>query len=230
MSIQGFQHPVRILALAPAPGLTTPAEFKAALMPSLGGITLLRLQLFGHYALADGKLYSCRTLQIDPNQIALSCEVAGRPGDRVDLNLDLLGELHGIIEGRMAAGLRVDVGDAYQDHIAQKLAWFKACLGQGASDIDFASFKERRAQRIVPHQTTCQFLDAEGGLQKASIINISSSGAAIRSDYAPPVGAPIVLGGAKGRRGLTVRRFEDGFAIAFLEPIPAAQFGPHLVF
>lgn len=228
MSIQRFEHPARILALAPAPGVTAPAEFKAALMPSLGGVTLLRLQLFGHYALADGTLHSCRTLQIDPNQIALSCEVTGRLGDRIDLKLDLLGELHGIIAGLMAAGLRVDVGDAYQDRIAQKLAWFKACLGQGASDLDLASFKERRAQRIVPKQTTCQFMDTEGTVQTARIINISTSGLALYSPYRPPVGAPIVLGGGKGRRGLTVRCFEDGFAIAFLEPIPAAEFGPYM--
>jgi hypothetical protein len=229
MSSQAVQHQLRILALAPAPGVTTPAAFKDALMPSLGGITLLRLQLFGHYVLADGKPHPCRTLEIDPNHVALSCEVAGAPGDRVDLELDLLGALHGVIEGRMAAGLRVNVGDAHQEVIAQKLAWFKACLGQGADDIDFASFRERRARRIVPTQTSCQFLDVEGRLQLARIINISCSGAAIRTAYQPPVGAPIVLGGHKGRRGLTVRRFEDGFAIAFLEPIPISEFGPDMI-
>jgi hypothetical protein len=230
MSIQGFKQPLRILALAPAPGVTTPAAFKSALMPSLGGITLLRLQLFGHYSLANGEPRSCRTLQIDPNQIALSCDVAGRPGERVDLDLDLLGKLHGVIEARMAAGLRIDVGDAYQEHIAQKLAWFKACLGQGASDLDFVPFRERRSQRIIPYETACQFIDAEGLLRRAQLINISCSGAAIRSDYQPPVGAPIVLGGSQGRRALTVRRFEDGFAAVFLEPIPAEKFGPRMEF
>jgi hypothetical protein len=229
MSLQAIQHQMRILALAPAPGGTQPAEFKSALMPSLGGITLLRLQLFGHYALADGMQRSCRTLEIDPNQVSVSCEVAGRPGDRVDLNLDLLGELHGVIEARMAAGLRINVGDIYQDLIAQKLAWFKACLGQGAADLDFATFKARRSQRIVPKQTNCQFVDAEGHLQSARIMNISCSGVAIASPYQPPVGAPIVLGGGKGRRGLTVRRFEGGFAIAFLELIPTSEFGPNMM-
>jgi hypothetical protein len=229
MRTEATPYPVHILALAPAPGVTAPGEFKAALMPSLGGITLLRLQLFGQYALADGKPHPCRTLQIDPNQISLSCEVTGHLGDRVDLNLDLLGELHGVIEARMAAGLRINVGDIYQDLIAQKLAWFKACLGQGATDMDFALFRERRSQRIVPRQTDCQFIDAEGGLQAARILNISRSGVAIASSYQPTIGAPIILAGTKQRRGLTVRRFDNGFAIAFLEQIPAVEFGPDMI-
>lgn len=216
-----------ILALAPAPGLTLKAEFAAALMPSLGGVTLLRLQLFGFYGLADGQRYPCRTLQIDPNQLSLSCQVSGKPGDHVDLDLDLLGSLHGVIEGQMAAGLRVNVGDGYQDHIAQKLAWFKACLSPGA-DAAVDSIKARGARRIVPWQTTCRFVDPDGVLRTAMILNISCSGAALKSDCLPPVGAPIVLGGPDGRRGLTVRRFEGGFAMAFLESIPAEIFGPYM--
>jgi hypothetical protein len=224
MSIPSIERQVRILALAPAPGVTEKAAFPSALRPSLGGITLLRLQLFGFYRLADGNRVACRTLEIDPNHIALSCPVAGSPGERIELDLDLLGIIQGVIEARMAAGLRVDVGHTYQDHIAQKLAWFNACLGQGAVDTDAAPFKERRAQRIVPRQTSCQFTDPDGVLHQADIINISCSGAAIKSTYLPLVGAPIVLGGSAGRRGLTVRRFEGGFAIAFLEPIPADKF------
>jgi len=224
MNIPAIDRQVRILALAPAPGVTEKAAFPSALKPSLGGITLLRLQLFGFYKLAGGNRVACRTLEIDPNHIALSCPVAGNPGDRIDLDLDLLGILHGVIEGRMAAGLRVNVGHTYQDHIAQKLAWFNACLGQGTGDTDTAPFKERRAQRIVPEQKNCQFTDPDGVLHQAEIINISCSGAAIKSTYLPLVGAPIILGGSMGRRGLTVRRLEGGFAIAFLEPIPIEKF------
>jgi hypothetical protein len=225
---QARQTPARILALAPPPGFTQKAQFASALMPNLGGLTLLRLQLFGRYALADGVYRPCRTLEIDPNHIALSCQGGGQPGDRVDLDLDLLGVLHGVIEGRMASGLRVVVGDTFQDHIAERLAWFKACLGQGSSDTDTAPFRERRAQRIVPAQTKCQFTDPDGVVQDAEVLNISTSGAAIKSDYLPGVGAPIVLG-SRRRRGLTVRRFDGGFAIAFLKPIFSHQFGLDMV-
>lgn len=225
MDSQASPRQVRILALAPAPGAQ---ESTAALGPNSEGIALLRLQLFGRYLLLDGKSYPCRTLIIDPNQIALSCEVNGSPGDRIDLDLDLLGVLHGVIEARMAAGLRVNVGENYQDHIAQKLAWFKACLGYGPADMDFAPTREKRAQRIIPLRPECMFVDADGGSHTAKIINISRSGAAIRTSYRPTVGAPILLG-RDGRRGLTVRCFEDGFAIAFLELISPAQFGHHMI-
>jgi hypothetical protein len=225
---QAIQQAGRIMALAPAPGLTQKAAFPSALMPSLGQLTLLRLQLFGRYSLAEGKYYPCRTLEIDPNHIALSCQGGGMRGDRVELDLDLLGVLHGVIEAKMAAGLRINVGDTYQEHIAQKLAWLKVTLGQGASDTDAVLFKQRRSQRIVPAQPKCQFVDLDGIMHDAEIMNISSSGAALRSDYLPLVGAPIVLG-ERRRRGLAVRRFEGGFAIAFLQPIYDHQFGPDMV-
>jgi hypothetical protein len=225
---QAFQTLPRIRALAPAPGLTHRAEFASALMPSMGALTLLRLQLFGRFSIADSKYYPCKTLEIDPNHIAISCQGGGNPGDRIDLDLDLLGVLHGAIETRMAAGLRINVGDGFQEQIAQKLAWFKACLGQGASDTDTVLFRERRAQRIVPIQTKCQFTDADDLVQDAEVLNISTSGAAIKSSYLPIVGAPIVLG-TRRRRGLVVRRFDGGFAIAFLKPIFSHQFGPDMV-
>jgi len=228
ISSQASPHPTRIMALAPAPGVTQKAAFASALMPSLGGLTLLRLQLFGRYVLAGGAYRQCRTLEIDPNHIALSCEGGGHPGDRVDLDLDLLGVLHGVIEGKMAAGLRINVGDAYQDHIAERLAWFKACLGDGASDTESVLFKERRSQRIVPAQTKCAFVDPDGVSHEAEILNISCSGAALQSSYPPLLGAPIILGNRR-RRGLTVRRFDGGFAIAFVEPIFAHLFGPNML-
>jgi hypothetical protein len=197
-------------------------------MPSLGGLTLLRLQLFGRYALADSPYQLCRTLEIDPNHIALSCQGGGRRGDRVDLDLDLLGVLHGVIEAPMAAGLRINVGDAYQEHIAERLAWFKACLGDGASDTEAARFRVRRSQRIVPARTQSKFVDPDGVSRDANILNISCSGAALQSSYSPVLGAPIILGDRR-RRGLTVRRFDGGFAIAFVEPIFEHLFGPNML-
>ncbi len=225
---QAIQQAGRIIALAPAPGLTQRAAFPSALMPSLGQLTLLRLQLFGRYLLAEGKYFPCRTLEIDPNHIAISCQAGGLRGDRIELDLDLLGVMHGVIEAKMAAGLRINVAETYQEHIAQKLAWLKVSLGQGASDTDAVPFKERRSQRIVPAQPKCQFIDLDGVSHDTEVMNISSSGAALRSDYLPLVGAPVVLG-QRRRRGLAVRRFEGGFAIAFLQPIYQHQFGPHMV-
>ena len=125
-----------------------------------------------------------------PTRLHFPAKWQGGLGEPIDLNLDLLGELHGVIDARMAAGLRVNVGDMYQDLIAQKLAWFRACLGQGARDIDFASFKERRSRRIVPKQTNCQFINAEGELQTAKIMNISCSGAGLA--LCSPIGHPSV--------------------------------------
>ncbi len=219
------QRQYKISALAPAPG----SPPRIATSPAgRDRITLLRLQLSGYYSLSDGFLYPCKTLQIYPNQIALSCQVAGQAGDAVKLDLDLLGSLHGTIEGRMAAGLRIDIAAPYQDHIAEKLAWFKSCIFDAPGKEEAAKPQNRGAERIVPRQINCFYTIKNGDVCSAAILNISRSGAALKSDCIPPVGTEVSLGEG-ARRGLIVRHLEGGFAIAFLLPILAHEFGPDMV-
>ena len=48
------------------------------------------------------------------------------------------------------------------------------------------------------------------------MIDISLSGAGLRSRLKPSIGSPVTLGRMKGR---VVRHFADGFAIEFLTPL-----------
>jgi len=214
----------RISALAPSPGTRRPAP------APIGSDrhTLLRLQLHGHYSLSDSRLVPCRTLHIDPYQIALSGAVNGEVGELIRIDLNLLGALKGRVEARTAAGLRVDVADAHKDQIAEKLHWFKSHLTQATADPQALPFRARAHERIVPLQTQCHFVGPDGSSQAAVLANISPSGAALRCAFVPQVGEQIYFG-VHNRRGVVVRHFEGGFAIAFLLPIAAHEFGPHMM-
>jgi len=48
------------------------------------------------------------------------------------------------------------------------------------------------------------------------VIDISLSGAGLRSRSKPSIGSPVMLGRMRGR---VVRHLEDGFAIEFLTPL-----------
>jgi len=49
------------------------------------------------------------------------------------------------------------------------------------------------------------------------------------TDRQPPAGASVALGNHRaGRSGVVVRHFENGFAMAFLTPIPEHEFGSYM--
>jgi len=225
MKSQVAENKYKISALAPAPGSARRFDREPA---GADRHTLLRLQLHGHYALSDNRLVPCRTLHIDPYQIALTGEVNGSAGEVIRIDLNLLGSLKGRVEARTAAGLRVVVADVYKDHIADKLQWFKSHLKEAMADPEALPFKARAHERIVPRQTQCHFVAPNGSSNAAIVANISPSGAALKSAFVPQVGEQIYFG-VHNRRGVVVRHFDGGFAIAFLLPIAMQDFGPNML-
>jgi len=214
----------KISALAPLPGSRRQAPH-----PACGERhTLLRLQLHGHYSLGDNRLVPCRTLHIDPREIALSAAVNGDVGDAIRIDLNLLGSLKGTVQARTAAGLRIGIAESYKDQIADKLHWFKSHLTQETDTSEALPFRARAYERIVPRQTQSHFVMADGASNAAIVANISPSGAALMSSFLPQVGEQIYFG-VQSRRGVVVRHFDGGFAIAFLLPIAAQDFGPTML-
>jgi hypothetical protein len=75
---------------------------------------------------------------------------------------------------------------------------------------------ERRHTRYEPTNTSARFALPGGREQRCEVIDISLSGAGLRSRLKPSIGSPVTLGRMKGR---VVRHFADGFAIEFLTPL-----------
>lgn len=75
---------------------------------------------------------------------------------------------------------------------------------------------ERRHTRYEPRQTSARIVLAGGREQSCEVIDISLSGAGLRSRVKPSIGSPVTLGRMKAR---VVRHFESGFAIEFLTPL-----------
>ena len=75
---------------------------------------------------------------------------------------------------------------------------------------------ERRHTRFEPLDKIARFALPGGPDQHCEVIDISLSGAGLKSRVKPSIGSPISLGRMKGR---VVRHFQDGFAIEFLTPL-----------
>jgi len=75
---------------------------------------------------------------------------------------------------------------------------------------------ERRHTRFEPRDKSAHFSLPGGQEQTCEVIDISLSGAGLRSRVKPSIGSPVTLGRMRGR---VVRHFEEGFAIEFLAPL-----------
>ncbi len=62
---------------------------------------------------------------------------------------------------------------------------------------------------------------ANGREFTASLIDISISGAALRVDFQPPLGARVVVGSTAAQ---VVRHIDLGIAVEFMRPFPADEF------
>src|SRR5665647_798529 len=79
-----------------------------------------------------------------------------------------------------------------------------------------ANRKYRRHKRIVPCQREYRVVEHSLGEFEGEILNISKSGAAIKSDLTPSISAGVTIGNTKAS---VVRVFDGGFAVEFVNPI-----------
>ena len=75
---------------------------------------------------------------------------------------------------------------------------------------------ERRHTRFEPRDRSARFSLPGGREEACEVIDISLSGAGVKSRAKPSIGSPVMLGRMKGR---VVRHFPEGFAIELLTPL-----------
>ena len=72
--------------------------------------------------------------------------------------------------------------------------------------------EDRRHGRFTPRNPMARLILPNGLNVPCRIIDLSASGAAIKSDHRPEIGALVTIGKTTGR---VVRHLEEGFAVEF---------------
>ena len=88
------------------------------------------------------------------------------------------------------------------------------------------NFIERRDDRFVPKDAASQITLADGREYECEVIDISVSGAQIKTSVLPSIGTHLSLGRMRGR---VVRFTSDGIAIEFMRQIESAKMADHAV-
>jgi hypothetical protein len=167
----------------------------------------VRVNLLGRYMLADRREFPCQVVNMSPGGMALIAPVGGATGERIIAYVDHLGRLEGAIARTFPNGFAMTISATARkrDKLAAQLTWL-------ANRHILALPEDRRHGRIAPRNPVGRLIMPNGVNLTCRVIDVSESGAGIKSEERPPIGAMVTLGKVQGR---VVRHLEDGFAIEF---------------
>lgn len=179
-----------------------PAAETAALMPQSFATRLL---------LPQGVERACEVTAIDPDGARVLTAEPVCAGTPVIAHIEEVGRVDGVAGEAAEDGFWLEFSflGPRRARFIRHLRWLiQKERGQAA--------EERRHTRFQPSETSARITFPGGREQVVEVLDISLSGAGIKSRTKPSIGSPLTLGRMRGR---VVRHFENGFAIEFLTPL-----------
>jgi hypothetical protein len=167
----------------------------------------VRVNLLGRYMLADRREFPCQVTDMSPGGMAVVAPVSGQIGERVIAYVDHVGRLEGAIARLFQNGfaMRVSATIHKRDKLAAQLTWL-------ANRHILNLPEDRRHGRFTPRNPAARLILPNGLNVACRVIDLSSSGAALKTDQRPDIGALVTIGKTTGR---VVRHLEEGFAVEF---------------
>src|SRR5580700_5958967 len=168
----------------------------------------VKVDLLGRYMLPDRREFPCQVINMSPGGMALIAPVAGNPGERVIAYVDHVGRLEGIIARQFDNGFAMTIAATARkrDKLAAQLTWL---ANRGILGLP----EDRHHGRITPRNPMARLILPNGVNLSCRVIDISQSGAAVKSDQRPDIGALVTIGKTPSR---VVRHIEEGFAVEFI--------------
>src|ERR1700685_187768 len=168
----------------------------------------VKVDLLGRYMLPDRREFPCQVINMSPGGMAVIARVGGKTGDRVIAYVDHLGRLEGIVARQFENGFAMTVAATARkrDKLAAQLTWL---ANRGILGLP----EDRRHGRITPRNPMARLILPNGVNLSCRVIDISQSGAAVKSEQRPEMGALVTLGKTPSR---VVRHIEEGFAVEFI--------------
>ncbi|WP_417769498.1 PilZ domain-containing protein [Stappia sp.] len=165
------------------------------------------VNILGRFMLEDRREYPCQIIDMSPGGAALIAPVSARTGERVIAYIDHIGRIEGEVVREIEGGfaIRINAPLRKRDKLANVLTWL--------ANRDVLSLPEdRRHDRFTPKNPFTQIVLADGRSYKSRIIDVSLSGASLKTDVRPEIGLAIGIGKMRAR---VVRHTEDGIAVEF---------------
>ncbi len=164
--------------------------------------------LFGRFMLPDHSEHSCRVREITPDHVVLSSDAVVEEGMHVVAYIDEIGRVDGEVEAvdgeRFTLRFRQTAGR--RERIFRRLEWLRDKMQGKVSD-------QRRHERYKPRDSKSRIVLPDGRSYPCEVLDISLSGASIKTAVLPALGTHVMLGKMHGR---VVRYHEHGIAVEFV--------------
>ena len=171
----------------------------------------VHVNLLGRFMRGDRQEYPCKLYDISIGGAAMLTPVAVEKGERIVAYFDQIGRLEGCVMREFDGGFAIDIQAS--PHKREKLCAILTWLVNRAEMPD-ADIRRSGHERIIPKNEIGALKLEEGVVVPCQVIDVSISGASIRTDARPVIGQPVTLGKLRAR---VVRHHEYGVALEFVD-------------
>ena len=167
----------------------------------------VKVNLLGRFMLENKTEYPCQVINMSPGGAALITPVRGEIGERVIAYIDHIGRIEGKVVRKIEGGFAVTVDATVRkrDKLASQLTWL---ANRHILDLP----EDRRHERHQPKKPITKLILEDKSEHICRVLDLSLSGAAIKTKARPRVGQAVWIGKIRAR---VVRHLEDGLAVEF---------------
>jgi PilZ domain len=164
--------------------------------------------IFGRFMLADMTEHPCRVSDLSIDGVTFLTEVEVEPLAQLVAYIQDVGRVEGTVVGTVPGGIRISfqLSGTRRQRLESRL---ERCDRPGGS-----AEQQRRHHRHVARDNKSHITLPDGRVYACEVIDISLSGAALRTAVLPSLGTCLNLGKMRGR---VVRYHDSGIAIEFLK-------------
>jgi hypothetical protein len=184
---------------------------------SADGVNSLGI-IFGRFMLPDMSEHACQVVKLTTTGADFLTQNVPPKGLALVAYLEEVGRVEAISGAPIEGGFSVSFSltGSRLERLQQRIEWLQK---RDTSDEPDG----RRHARYEPTEKQSQIALPDGRIYNCEVIDISLSGAAVKTDVMPSVGTFLMLGKMRGR---VVRYLEHGVAIEFVKQLDRSNMQP----
>jgi hypothetical protein len=175
--------------------------------------------VFGRFMLPDMSEHACQVVDLDNQGATFLTNDVPAMNMAIVAYLEDLGRVEVISSEVVQGGFKVTYNytGARLERLLQRIEWVRERAAGGAD--------QRRHPRFEPRDKHSSIMLPDGRSYQCEVMDISVSGAAIKTDVMPSIGTYLMVGKMRGR---VVRYLENGVGIEFVKQLDRPVFAPQV--
>jgi hypothetical protein len=173
--------------------------------------------VFGRFMLPDMSEHACQVIDLSDVGATFITSDVPSVGLAIVAYLEDLGRVEVISGEKVPGGFKISYAatGSRLERLQQRIKYLRE-RADGAPD-------QRRHPRFEPKDKHSSIVMPDGRSYSCEVLDISVSGAGIKTDVMPALGTYLMVGKMKGR---VVRYLENGFAIEFAKQLATPSLSP----